>query len=797
MNLRKKKRQIHGPREKEKRWHSGALVVMLILMAIYYRATAVGSEVMAMADSESKESVGDSSSVTPRGVTVTVDQICFVGAWFLLFALATTFFGEGKYAVILNWTVLYLPLLALFQFTFSLLLGAEASDLEWIGWALFAAEMIALLAFFLVVDIYPRLIRSKWLHNNFGVGRFWSVRLISDWTMTYPGRYGKLSPVYTCKYEGAFGSSDSDGVGVPHGAGKWLDDEYDGEILSGQWRDGAPVAPFLSRRYGTGDTFSAVRVAYFMAADDAFDKNGLRPSNNLPPRIGVAGVECSVYGNFYSHLPEATQLYGPLVVGGEDERGETGGAMADICSQLLHLDLDEEGESARVEIRADDPRGVQVLRHLHVPTGVHFSKESKQVVVVVSRNKGEGVSASAQNWQRPSFLPRSSGSTKERIMIQERNPLADEFLETQQVEEMDHQNGPINYGRIRKSRTKLEVRDWARQPQKAALVFFPGFSSPLKKSLEAFGQFVAMTKLAQHVYPIVYGWPSGTLLSYRRASTASATERNGENALEMFRGLLAAGVHDIHLLSHSMGSQTLLSVFRNKDDGTRSEVSSLFRLDPAFGGASLEQGNGELLECKSISLLNPDFPVDAFVDHAFASIRQVCDHITVVGDRNDVALKFGSKLINTVCNRLGYSQPKVLRGNEGKQRGAYRLIGCDFDCLYMPEDGEEDVTDENTENVRISSENDGLLFQEVPPLFLSADENAGERRWLDVDVIDTTSLDTNIAGVRHISFTMNPILLKDLEELVITERRASKRSTLLHREGNIFSYCHAPSHVVM
>jgi hypothetical protein len=66
-----------------------------------------------------------------------------------------------------------------------------------------------------------------------------------------------------------------------------------------------------------------------------------------------------------------------------------------------------------------------------------------------------------------------------------------------------------------------------------------------------------------------------------------------------------------------------------------------------------------------------------------------------------------------------------------------------------------------------------------------------------MDVIDTTGLDTNIAGIRHQAFNLNPILFKDLEELISTGRRAAKRSALLHRDGNMFSYCHAPSYVVM
>jgi hypothetical protein len=82
-------------------------------------------------------------------------------------------------------------------------------------------------------------------------------------------------------------------------------------------------------------------------------------------------------------------------------------------------------------------------------------------------------------------------------------------------------------------------------------------------------------------------------------------------------------------------------------------------------------------------------------------------------------------------------------------------------------------------------------------MILQPGEDSKKRQWLDVDVIDTTQLDTNIKDLRHSGFNVNPILLKDLEELIVTGRRAAERSTLLYREGNMYSYCHAPSFVTM
>ena len=59
-------------------------------------------------------------------------------------------------------------------------------------------------------------------------------------------------------------------------------------------------------------------------------------------------------------------------------------------------------------------------------------------------------------------------------------------------------------------------------------------------------------------------------------------------------------------------------------------------------------------------MLNADFPVRAFVDRGFLSIRRLCQTITVVGDSNDRAL-WWSSLMNLVAPHFGYDDPQVLR----------------------------------------------------------------------------------------------------------------------------------------
>ena len=254
-----------------------------------------------------------------------------------------------------------------------------------------------------------------------------------------------------------------------------------------------------------------------------------------------------------------------------------------------------------------------------------------------------------------------------------------------------------------------------------------------------------------------------------------------------------------------MGVQTLLGAFRDKynENGERigrSDVSMCFELDPAFDDAkgSLKGKRaqyGNKMVCKSITLLNPDFPVRAFVDHGFLSIRRICQTITIVGDRNDRAL-WWSSLINGTLPHFGYEQPEVLNptiSHEKEKKWALmERCGRSIGGLYFPDEVAQQYNKSgNLNDLR------RLLFNKARSLNVSGQSKGtnGDKLWLDMDVIDMTGLDTNIKGMRHSGFSLNGMLLKDLQELLSSGKRAMKRSTLLYREGNVFSYAHAPAFV--
>jgi len=741
MHYRKMQRDLNGPQKKQSKYHYVGLACMLILI---YGLSAYQHE------TEGEEEGGENP---PIAIVLSVPQIALIGVWIFASIVITGIFAGSKLIHLLYWMVVYFPLLAMLAsvlfYDNSAIFGV---GLTWIAIALIIAEVVTALAFVLIYYAYPKLVTSRWFREGYGASRYFRITLLDEWTMEYDGRWGRCSRRYVCRYVGEVNDE-----GLPHGRGVWSDDSYNGEVLTGTWEDGKPVAPFNSRQYGgKGNTFAGVRLAFFLASDDTFEANKLVPTNEKPPRCGVVGVECSIAGDFYSNLPEASLLVGPQT----DGEGIT---IGECCRKLGGADVANEPATA-IQITSDDPRGVQVGGHVYGPTGLPFTKRLRQIVINVTATGKDG----------PEYEPLEGAADEE-----------------------DHADTGTGADTASNQVLRLEVKNWAPIKTRDALIFLPGFNSWLKHSAETLGQMVAMTNLSRHVYPVIFSWPGGQIPSYRNASFISATEENRRYFLQMLRGLQQEGFQNIHIVTHSLGVQTLMSAFENKTDESSSDVSDCFRPAPAFADTSASVAEVGKLVCRTITMLNPDFPVLAFREHGFKSIRRVCRCITVVGDKNDQAL-WWSGVINGACNALKYDPPTVLDSVARRQETGLvfqQPIGRDIESLYI--DGrlsddsvipfEHKPKDNNSSLAAANGVRDVSLH--------STRKNGGNIAWLDVDVIDTTGLDTNVNDLRHAAFSVNSILLRDIEELVVSGKRACDRTTLLHKAGNVYEYCHAPSFV--
>ena len=143
--------------------------------------------------------------------------------------------------------------------------------------------------------------------------------------------------------------------------------------------------------------------------------------------------------------------------------------------------------------------------------------------------------------------------------------------------------------------------------------------------------------------------------------------------------------------------------------------------------------------------------------------------------------------------------PSVLDSEARRQGSGFifqQPIGRDIESLYVDEQsggGGDVISFQHKPNQGDSS--GAATGAHAMSLHSTARKKDGNITWLDVDVLDTTGLDTNVNDLRHAAFSVNSILLRDIEELVVTGKRACDRTTLLHKVGNVYEYCHAPSFV--
>ena len=753
MHLRKMNRAMSGTKSREKKYEYAAVLLYLVIVL----------------STKNWESEPGETDETDYFVMLTFSQVVVLAAWLSVAFVVTSVLEESRFIALVYLMVVYIPLI--YEVAYFVLIDAGERQI-W-GVAFVVTETLALALFVFIYYLFPRFINSIWFRRKGRASWYFRVDLFSDWTMAYTRRTGRcgLGSRHVCKYNG-----DTNEKGQPHGIGRWFDDAHEGEILTGAWERGMPVAPFSSRIYGTGDAFRAVLVPFLKASDDRFESTKLWPTNKLRVECGVASVECSVAGAFFNELPEAKLFIGPSPF-------DMKMSIREMYDSLLTIHQKEKTQS--LSIIADNSRGIQIEGHIHAATGRAIQKV-EEVLVRVKKEVTDPLSHSN--------LPVISSITEDRRLTfsgieKFRAPTAQ--ATTAQSSDSNYEHAKVLEGRTSTPpQISLEVEGWVQSEKKDVLIFFPGFNCPLKNALEGFGQLLAMTKLDSQVYPILFNWPAGQVLTYYSSSRAAHSKRNYNNFCQLLNGLRHEGFRNVHLMSHSMGAQTLLGALADKKDGSRSDSSLCFALASDYDEGKQQQDEEERgLFCKTITLLNPDFPLVPFQEHAFPAARKLCRTITVVGDKLDVAL-FWSQVLNGIAVRVGYEQPHALLPNDDcKNKFQHcQTVGRNVGSLYFPED---------VVYRRTIGKQDNLLFKHKAPLVsLYCEEKASEKAWMDLDVVDTTDLDNNMQKIRHSAYNLNPSLFNDLEELITTGKRAMDRS-LLYRDGNVFSYCSAPSFVNM
>lgn len=167
---------------------------------------------------------------------------------------------------------------------------------------LFVVEFAIVAGYLAMYELYPLSIRRAWLNTEWWFGIQRGKRTNTLTYMSYVRRLNnKRSRV---EY---IGGLDKDNR--PHGFGLWKDSAYHGENLSGLWEHGIPIGPFTSREQGSGYTTEKLRVAYAsVRGEKDTDSTDIFPTFK-PITWGVANVECSVAGGFFSFLPSVEHFF--------------------------------------------------------------------------------------------------------------------------------------------------------------------------------------------------------------------------------------------------------------------------------------------------------------------------------------------------------------------------------------------------------------------------------------------------------------------------------------------------------
>jgi len=181
------------------------------------------------------------------------------------------------------------------------------------------------------------------------------------------------------------------------------------------------------------------------------------------------------------------------------------------------------------------------------------------------------------------------------------------------------------------------------------------------------------------------------------------------------------------------------------------------------------------LELTTCTLLHPEHDLHTFIERDYDLLHECCKCVTLYMDRSDQALKL-AELFNG-CPSLG-KHPFALVPS-ARQRQQANLLAA----RHRP--GKPNLA----HRLRGYDQPDELSFRPT----------VGNPS-LDLDVIDTSWMDTNTQGPRHSYFNVNRWLIDDLAEVITTRKRAASRPHRLVKldvegrtHGNVWVFLAAPS----
>ncbi|KAF9900036.1 hypothetical protein EC991_008009 [Linnemannia zychae] len=715
---------------------------------------------------------------------------------------------------------------------------------------------------------YPRIVlRAKWLNSRkwwrikeapLPMSKSVNYRTIMFSYVSWDPDEYRLSRS-SVSYVGEF-----DDKGRPHGLGEWTDHTFTGEAIQGIWEHGVPIGPFKSQEYGTGNAFCNIRIGFCKNSIDKNDSTAFKAARDPNgPSYGAATVECSVSGyveefsvqriysdsglsgtpylmanfqrpstfifvsftnrKFFHHLPYV-RIIGDGILRSDLEqmaKDDLEAPSIPLSYPLSFLSTFTESLQSRPSIRGSfhsnsSPRSAPLSksivvrytdRGIFIPGYIMSKRRSNFNEVSIRRicpphlglegerlghgdvsesGVGNSKAAPAPTLLLPSRQDRSSS-------VSDASDDSDSGIDRLGIQRVlssesagSGQSRSVEKARKRRlTQAGLVVDGWrqvldidgrsssavtASRAGYEALVFVHGYNCALTYGIGRLGQLLSLGEFPAYIKPFVFSWPSSTTMGYFTAKKVGCSDSVANDLRQFIIDLKDAGFRRVHILAHSMGARIVLSALRkgyfdnvfaerevidpepsiasNSGSKThlRDRMSVRYRDRPRQhnGSTSSLTGDEELstIQLATFTLLNPDADLDIFLEEDYWTLSKYCPHITLYADAHDGAL-FWSEVLGRKKS-LG-RHPRTL--------------------VYSP---------------------------------------TGEV--LDVDVIDTTSLDVNIHSIRHNFFNLNRMLVDDLYDVVVLGRRATEREARLSsrwtfaddgtENGEVYTFLCAPSYVV-
>ncbi|CAM9131443.1 unnamed protein product [Chrysoparadoxa australica] len=624
--------------------------------------------------------------------------------------------------------------------------------------------------------IYPALVQQ---------GRFPIVGWFRAQVGDFPSEIVYLSKVWRIS-ELLFGKTKRrinyaggvDADGRPHGAGQWEELATHGELLRGYFQHGVPIGPFVSTEKGSGYAFHSLRIGLVHnRLETDLSSNWMIPKRN-PAGVsyGVGAVECSVSGKFFKWLPHLTWIAEPTL-----DRGMLS------CIENLVSPIDailRRKDNDHIMVTAADQNGPGGILMGHVDL-----TEAGLNHVTIRRRKGEADPLPTFGMMREV----EEGGTK---------PPAEEPAAGQAAPLMPGRNTKLpDIVSINLAITKLtrpleidNVGDTPFHSNASAMVFFPGFNCPAIDGMNTLAQLLALGDFPPTILPFVFSWPNATVLTYHMAQDQADSPELAQDFQTFVKDLTSCGITKMHMIGHSMGARACLGVFKGFE-GVVKQLGS--------------QGEGSMM-LETVTLISPEYFLEDFVPYGgmYDLVRKYTDVLTIYADRNDFAL-WSAELFGKFRPALGkhpYSlhRPQdAIVEREAKTDASVAEEGLAADQLPLASEGTEilhlmrvcnsslhgwDGPDQVAREIQTGAEQldrQSMLYRSKKQ---ARSGNQQSLRFLDLDVIDTTWLESNVHAIRHSFFNLNPILVEDLRETIMFRRRARHRARTVHKSDNTWVY---------